>query len=109
MTFWFLRSISMVSGSLWEMMENEANTADLLLIIDEGADYPGTFEKYSRSAGAAVTKMDAAMEPLLASQFYFYEPYSHNLALRKRILGWIKTRVEAPTVMAECIQETEPY
>mgnify|MGYP000956513918 CR=1 FL=1 len=47
------------------------------------------------------------MEPLLAIQFYFYEPYYHNLQLRKRILNWIRTRVEASTLLAKCIREID--
>ncbi len=34
MIYWFIRSISLIRTSLWTMMENEANTTDLLLIID---------------------------------------------------------------------------
>jgi len=104
-TYYFLRDTWQISQGLWELTENYANSASMILFLGEAFGVFGAREAYKEAMSHAITLMENQTRINPYPMTVMSGEVQHNLEIKRAIVGFVTTRATSTTSMSDCYNE----
>lgn len=93
MTFYLLRDIANVSEQMWKLVENNANSNDIVLFLEANNQNEDSLSHYVTAQGEALDAMSLFVPKIANIVPWLFEPYANNYNMRMEILDFVRNRI----------------